>query len=845
MFVCPDCGHVQLHPGSCPSDHTPLASRGDDTLVGTTVGVYRVAKLLGVGGMGRVYKGVHPTIGSRVAIKVLSRECSDRPDLVERFFSEARAVNLIRHESIVNVLDLAQLDDGRPYIIMEYLDGAPLADLIEKRGPLPLGGLARLVGEALDALGAAHAKGIVHRDLKPDNIYVTPGGRAKVLDFGIAKLRPELGGSATQTGSLLGTPHYMSPEQALGKPVDLRTDIYAMGVILFECATGRRPFAGDSLFDLLRKHIDEPPPPPRALRPDLPPAMEQVILRAMAKDPNHRFGSAGELAAALMQSTHGLAPEAWTTVSPASLARVSAQGAAGTWDQTPASWPPGMVHPGTPLPGGATAPGGPPMMHGGTPMPMYQGGPGSYPPGTSPSMASAAGQLVPQARPRSSKGLVLALAGLALVGGGAVAAVVIGAGGDGAGAGAGSGSATVGSASGGSGAPVPTVIAGGSGVALGGGEDVKDVEDDGPPKQPVDPDKVLAKLDKLDQAVTALEALDPDAVGKLAGSGSGSAGRSTIGTKPDGAGSGSSGPAVGAGSNAGSNAGGTTAKAPAGASDLDKRIAAFSSGELACDDMVRLMYAMSKCDKLASSADQMRSGAVGMMQAYGQFGQMTPDVRQTTVDACSKSASSMRSTLKQFACEYPPAPKIAAGGTTVGGDPLPDLDPPLPPDRPYNIRISGFNPAAFDFMAWLPSAHAEAKKVLPDAQLSRIDADGVGPDGRSHLKLSDDFTVLYRFTSPSASKPPADHPKGVKWEAMCMVQIYVKASEVMVIPMKGFSCEKPIPKPACSAKEIWAKAIAKGAPGDNAYASLWYGYAGGKWSFRIDDDFSDSFIDGC
>jgi serine/threonine-protein kinase len=292
MHVCPDCGHSQPASGACPNDQTPLIARGDDVLLGTTVGVYRVAKLMGVGGMGRVYKGVHPQIGSRVAIKVLSRECADREDLVERFFSEARAVNLIRHESIVNVLDLATLPDGRPYIIMEYLDGAPLADLVGKLGPLPLGGLARLTAEVLDALAAAHAKGIVHRDLKPDNIYVTPAGRPKVLDFGIAKLRPELGGSATQTGSLLGTPHYMSPEQALGKPVDLRTDVYAIGVILFECATGRRPFLGESLFDLLRKQVDEAPPSPRQFRPDMPPAMEQVILYALNKDPAQRFGSA-------------------------------------------------------------------------------------------------------------------------------------------------------------------------------------------------------------------------------------------------------------------------------------------------------------------------------------------------------------------------------------------------------------------------------------------------------------------------------------------------------------------------------------------------------------------------
>src|ERR1700761_7457460 len=142
MFVCSECGAAQAQAGFCPNDGTPLAPIGDDALLGAQIGPYRIARLLGVGGMGRVYKGVHPQIGSRVAIKVLSRECAERRDLVDRFFAEARAVNLIRHESLVNVLDLAHLPDGRPYIIMEYLDGAPLAAMVEgvaHTGPLPLG----------------------------------------------------------------------------------------------------------------------------------------------------------------------------------------------------------------------------------------------------------------------------------------------------------------------------------------------------------------------------------------------------------------------------------------------------------------------------------------------------------------------------------------------------------------------------------------------------------------------------------------------------------------------------------------------------------------------------------
>ncbi|HEY3804933.1 MAG TPA: serine/threonine-protein kinase [Kofleriaceae bacterium] len=337
MFVCSECGAAQGQAGFCPSDGTPLVPIGDDTLLGAQIGPYRIARLLGIGGMGRVYKGVHPQIGSRVAIKVLSRECSDRPDLVERFFSEAKAVNVIRHENIVNVLDLATLPDGRPYIVMEYLDGAPLASAIEAARtdmPLSIGGIARLASEVLDALGAAHGKGIIHRDLKPDNIFVTPSGRAKVLDFGIAKLVPELGGSATHTGSLLGTPQYMSPEQAAGKPVDARADLYAIGVILFECATLQKPFVADSLFALLRAHIEAQPPLPRALRPDLPPQLEHVILTALAKTPEQRFASAQAMNLALQHATQQLTAEQWTPITPG-----AARSSSGGWVPTaPASW---------------------------------------------------------------------------------------------------------------------------------------------------------------------------------------------------------------------------------------------------------------------------------------------------------------------------------------------------------------------------------------------------------------------------------------------------------------------------------------------------------------------------
>jgi serine/threonine-protein kinase len=349
MFVCSECGASQASAGNCGADGTSLHPIGDDILLGTTIGAYRVARLMGVGGMGRVYKAVHPAIGSRVAIKVLSRECTDRRDLVDRFFAEAKAVNVIRHESIVNVLDLATLPDGRPYIVMEYLDGSSLAAIIAAAArsglPLPIGGVARLCVEVLEALGAAHAKGIVHRDLKPDNIYVTPAGRAKVLDFGIAKLQPELGGSgtSTHTGSLLGTPHYMSPEQANAQPVDARADLYAMGVILFECLTLQRPFVAPSLFDLLRMHLEAPPPSVRALRRDVPEGLEHVIMAALAKQPDQRFGNAQAMSVALQHSTAQLPGDQWAPIQPAFGSRPSQPQA---WVPTPpASWAGSAVRP--------------------------------------------------------------------------------------------------------------------------------------------------------------------------------------------------------------------------------------------------------------------------------------------------------------------------------------------------------------------------------------------------------------------------------------------------------------------------------------------------------------------
>ena len=306
-----------------------------DPLLGTEVGRYRIERLLGEGGMGAVYLAEQPVIGSRVAIKVLSQECARSPELLERFFAEARSVNLIRHENIVSVLDLAQLPDGRPYIVMEFIEGQTLGQIVRALNQLgqqvPIGGVVQVAAEMLSALGAAHALGIVHRDLKPDNVLVTAEGHAKVLDFGIAKLAPGLGQNSprTRTGALLGTPSYMAPEQISGAgQIDARTDIYAAGIVLFEAMTGTQPFVGETLFDLMRAHMEQAPPPPRSRRPEMPPAIEQVILTALAKDPAHRFQSAGAMGQALRQAAGALHAEQWRSLSGRSLSggRISLEG---------------------------------------------------------------------------------------------------------------------------------------------------------------------------------------------------------------------------------------------------------------------------------------------------------------------------------------------------------------------------------------------------------------------------------------------------------------------------------------------------------------------------------------
>ncbi len=278
--------------------------------VGQTVGKFRIDRQLGHGAMGDVFLAHHADLGHPVAVKVLNRRAADEPNGVQRFLNEAKAVAQVNHENIARVIDCDVLNDGTPYIVLEYVDGVVLRDLLSQRAPLPFEEAVALMLDVLAGLAAAHAKGIVHRDVKPENIRVMPNGRAKILDFGVAKWLSSPTPALTEQGALVGTPQYMAPEQIEDLPLDGRCDVYAVGVTLYECVTGRRPFEGATLLDLLRQQVDAAPPWPHALRPDVTPELETVILRALEKSPARRFESAAAMADALSDARRGGGPRA-------------------------------------------------------------------------------------------------------------------------------------------------------------------------------------------------------------------------------------------------------------------------------------------------------------------------------------------------------------------------------------------------------------------------------------------------------------------------------------------------------------------------------------------------------
>jgi eukaryotic-like serine/threonine-protein kinase len=320
MRFCPRCGSRYEHERFCPEDGAatePLPDAGPpkDALLGTLVdGRYRIEAQIGEGGMGVVYRVTHIALNKTLALKLLRGEMAKDPEVVQRFMQEAQAATAIGHENIIDINDFGRLPDGTAYFVMEFLNGRPLHDLIKRGGSLPVSDAVQILRQIAGALGAAHERGIVHRDLKPDNVFVLQRNElsnfVKVLDFGIAKVGTTKN-KLTRTGMVFGTPHYMSPEQAAGQAVDARTDIYALGVIMYEMFTGRVPFDADTFMGVLTKHMFEQPAPmfgsdvERQLG-----AVEQITLRALEKKPENRYPSMQALLEDLDRVLGGGSPRA-------------------------------------------------------------------------------------------------------------------------------------------------------------------------------------------------------------------------------------------------------------------------------------------------------------------------------------------------------------------------------------------------------------------------------------------------------------------------------------------------------------------------------------------------------
>src|SRR5690606_13895579 len=289
----------------------------EDWLLGTTIADrYKILRQIGEGGMGIVYEAEHVLIEKRVALKILRDDFSRRPDVVSRFRQEAKSASRIGHENIVDVIDFGDTTTGQNYFVMEMLEGHDLATVLEREQRISLERTLHILMQCGRALAAAHAKGIVHRDMKPENIFLVRRGDdtdfVKLVDFGIAKMSDietagEPGRKLTKTGMIFGTPEYMSPEQAAGKALDHRVDVYALGVIAFECLVGRVPFVGDSFMGILTQHMFDEMPSIHDVNPSVvcPPALEAVMTRAVMKDPADRYQTTEEMADDLVSALGG------------------------------------------------------------------------------------------------------------------------------------------------------------------------------------------------------------------------------------------------------------------------------------------------------------------------------------------------------------------------------------------------------------------------------------------------------------------------------------------------------------------------------------------------------------
>ncbi len=319
MTGCNQCGAAATEGARfcfrCGASLDQGEDRASDPLIGRSIGSgYVLQQLVGLGGMGRVYRAEQATLGRTVAVKVIHPHLLHDEQTVSRFYQEARAASSINHPNSVGVIDFGRTEDGILYLVMEYLEGRDLADVLAEESPLSVERTVAVLLQVLDALGEAHALGVVHRDLKPENIILRRhrSGRemVKVVDFGLATVLQGDATSITQPGSVCGTPDYMAPEQARGLEVDGRTDLYALGVMLFEMLTGRLPYDGDSPTAVVMRHLTDPVPDPRKVAPEreVPEAIATIAMRAMAKDPAERFQSAEEMHAALRAALEEVVP---------------------------------------------------------------------------------------------------------------------------------------------------------------------------------------------------------------------------------------------------------------------------------------------------------------------------------------------------------------------------------------------------------------------------------------------------------------------------------------------------------------------------------------------------------
>ena len=307
--ACPTC--QARYPADfkvCPRDASPLIDApddGTDPLLGTTLGdAYQVVRMVGEGGMGKVYEARHIRLGNkRFAVKMLHPEYARQPDVVARFQREAEAASGIDHPNVLDVYDVHHTEDGRPYMVGEFLEGEEFGDFLERAGKIPSGLAVHITRQICQALGAAHARGVVHRDMKPENVFLTgqlSHPTVKVIDFGISKVGDAGGAALTRTGMIMGTPSYMAPEQARGERVDHRADVYAVGGILYRALTGQKPFDSEDPSATLTRVLTEEPERPRAIEPSIPQALELVVQRAMAKEPRDRHPSMADLEADLL-----------------------------------------------------------------------------------------------------------------------------------------------------------------------------------------------------------------------------------------------------------------------------------------------------------------------------------------------------------------------------------------------------------------------------------------------------------------------------------------------------------------------------------------------------------------